>query len=375
MFDTLKPAIPMARVQMNKEEFQLSETNTTTGWCKYIREITDEEKDRYGYFPSIEVHSYGNITNGYLTLRFSAPRLIYGSNLFEIEENDFDKVVKALIDKLRFAGISVLEKDIRNAVIWECHTCQDFNMNNTIGVAQTLQNFNKLLFSKKLDNSITEYLHDDIEKGNLIEGKKFGLMCKSYEVCFYDKYKQICQDQKSREFAESIKKQTGIDEVLRFEYRLYNSASVKKALADCGMSRNLTFEQIFKREVVKKLNEHMWNKLFESKMQTISILGGDLDDIRNRIKSAGITGKQAFDIYCAYNIYQSDGGFSNVSELVGSKSKVMPRITKKLEALLPLENDVTKNTFQMIKDRILNPKPMIKYYDLQKQSQDTHLYI
>lgn len=372
MFDTLKPAIPMARVQMNKEEFQLSETNTTTGWCKYIREITDEEKDRYGYFPSIEVHSYGDITNGYLTLRFSAPRLIYGSNLFEVEENDFDKVVKALIDKLRCVGISVSETDIKNAAVWELHTCQNFNMNNTIGVSQTLQNFHKLLFSKKLDNSITEYLHDDIEKGNFIEGKLFGLKCKSHEACFYDKYKQICQDDKSREFMEAIKERTGIKEVLRFEYRLYNSQAVKRELSNCGLSRNLTFEEIFKKDVVQRLNKHVWNKLFEPRMKIISALGSNKEDILNRLKSANITGKKAFDIYAAYHIYQSDGGFSGNTELLGTASKIFSRLIKKLDSLPPSENSAMEKTFKMIKDRILNPQPMITYRNLVEQSKAIH---
>ncbi|MBD5401009.1 hypothetical protein HDR61_04705 [bacterium] len=372
MLDSGKFAIKMAKVKLNEADFRLSEQKINDGYCKYVREITDEEKDRYGYFPSIEIHSYGDISDGYLTLRFSIPRLIYGSNLFEIEENDFDKVVQTLIQKLRCIGIYVSENDIRDASIWELHTCQDFNMNNTVGVAQTLQNFHKLLFSKKLDNSITEYLHDDIEKGNFIEGLKFGLKCKSYEVCFYDKYKQICQDDKSREFMEAVKEQTAIKEVLRFEYRLYNSQAVKRELSNCGLSRNLTFEEIFKKDVVQRLNKHVWDKLFEPRMKIISALGSNEEDILNRLKSANITGKKAFDIYAAYHIYQSDGGFSGNTELLGTASKIISRLIKKLDFLPPSENSAMEKTFKMIKDRILNPQPMITYRNLVEQSKAIH---
>lgn len=368
----MKSAIPMARVRLNKDEFQLSEANVTSGFCKYIREITDEEKQRFGYFPTIEICSCGNIDNGHLTLRFSAPRLIYDSNLFEITESDFDKVILMLHQKLQNIGIFVSESDIKNSAIWELHTCQNFDMTNNIGVENALKTLNKLVFSKKLDNSDTVYIHEDSQKYNFIEGSKFGLMCKSYEVCFYDKYKQICQDQKSREFMEAIKEQTGIEEVLRFEYRLYKSASVKKALNDAGLKQNLTFEQIFKREVVQKLNANMWYKLFESKMFLISQLACDSDSIIDRIKSAGIKGKNGFDIYNAHNIYNSEGGFKAIIELFDPKSKVLSRLISKVKSLPPAKENITAQTFQMIKDGILNPKPLIRYVDLIKKSNAIH---
>ena len=372
MFDTIKNAIPMAKVRLNKDEFQLSETNVTSHFCKYIREITDEEKQRFGYFPTIEICSCGDIDSGYLTLRFSAPRLIYDSNLFEVIESDFDKVILMLHQKLRNIGIYVQECDIRNSAVWELHTCQNFDMTNNIGVTRTLKTFDKLIFNKKLNNSGTQYCHTDINKGSLVEGRKWSVFCDSYEVCFYDKFAQILQEERARDFVNDIQTNTGIEQMLRFEYRLYKSPSVKKALNDAGLKANLTFEQIFKREVVQKLNANMWYKLFESKMFLISQLACDSDSIIDRIKSAGIKGKNGFDIYNAYSIYNSEGGFNAVRELFDTKSKVLSRLINKVKSLPPAKEAVTAQTFQMIKDGILNPKPLIRYVDLIKKSNAIH---
>ena len=71
-----------------------------------------------GYLPAIGICAYKQQAP-MLWVRFSLPKLIYQSNIYEVCENDYNKIVQQIQNTVSSLGVDIPARAIYNAKIWE----------------------------------------------------------------------------------------------------------------------------------------------------------------------------------------------------------------------------------------------------------------
>ena len=316
-----------------------------------------EVQSKLGYMPQITIHCF-EYSEPMIAFSFSAPSLIFSQNISEVQETDFYYTMDCLLQKLSTIGIKVSYETIEQADVWKVDLCKNFDLSGTIGADVIITNLEKLIFSKRLDNDDTLYVHEDLLKTNKVEGKQFSLMCKGYEICFYNKIAEISKNTWGKNFVLYLAN-IGITDVLRYEYRIQKAPVLKQKLEKCGFNKNLKFKDIFNQELVNALNKDVWNSFIEPKLWVIPKLEGSDDCLLYRIKKAGITGKSALDVLHTYRLYHSDEGFKSIDRFFDSKSKVLKRLESKVKQIEDVEPCPLKMVFDDIKTHLFDGNPMM----------------
>ena len=86
---------------------------------QYIKSLRDKEIKSERYFPMIDLHkvrSGSKWLNDTLEIQVSLPKLLYGTNLFEIDKNDYSKIRDKLIQALDKVNI-ILSQDFLEKTI------------------------------------------------------------------------------------------------------------------------------------------------------------------------------------------------------------------------------------------------------------------
>lgn len=215
------------------------------------------------YMPRLTLYkrtTNSGISKYELAIEFSAPKLLFGNNFDEIQEEDFDatlaKLQIALKDLVGFhffkaqlakANVSILHLS-KNIVFLDHSSCQ--TIINTIA---------------KLDVSRTY----DLRKTNFRDGQVVHIHANSINIAFYDKLADLRKSQTSEKRAlekdncaqlsllNNLTKKPPI-EVLRYEVRLCNRAMIKRTFPDI---KDWTFENLFKKDLSKSILIANWKKI------------------------------------------------------------------------------------------------------------------
>ncbi len=371
MIDTVKIAIELQNVTFSNyknfsvDEFYMEEV--LTGRLVLNTRFTpnrvndEQEKKQYGYLPIVSISKYPN-TYGFLVVRFSAPTLLLNSNIHEIQEADFDRLANRLRDKLRYLNIHTDIESIKQAQVWEIHTCKNIDLTGYSDTNYVLSTLNKLPFGKKFNKADTTYYG---LSSQCFDGSKFSLLCgksknKSYEICFYDKTREMNQSTAGAEVLNNY--HPNKTDILRFEYRLYKAQSIKDKLEQCDLPVTLVFEDLFKQDVIQTLNRDVWYKVMAPALKTLPILARKRPNIWKAIAKLDTTPMKSMQDYCVYKVLSSEG-FANVPAFItDSKTKVVARMQEKLnkinDAFESTQTQIQK-TAQHIQTEILTGNPFV----------------
>jgi len=193
-----------------------------------------------------------------MKIEFSIPKLIYGNNLDELTDDDFDSVIQKLHDRLGEMGVEIWPVDLRNAPVSSIHYSKNIPLLD--GTSPSY------LIGKLAQSDPKKFL--DVTK---VEYRNGGLVLKwhanSYEVTFYDKLKDYSASKRSskRSIENDHAKQMGLFvdlnnrqlfELLRMEIRLGSRAKIRQMLKKFGIFEDLRFKALFSSEISQKVLQH-----------------------------------------------------------------------------------------------------------------------
>lgn len=198
------------------------------------------------------------------SISFSAPKLFYGNNLYEIDENDGLVIFESLKEVL-FKNISILQWDIlEHAIVQEVHFGRNFIFTDHTQPRALID-----AISKSKINEWLTYSERDYDKG----GTCLRMYCDEYEICLYDKIHELKNSkakfdkQRKHLFEKYIieKRKTWPFEVLRMEVRLKTPKKVKSIWSKGANSDELNCRNILCHHAPwLAFLEETWSKIFKA---------------------------------------------------------------------------------------------------------------
>ncbi len=228
---------------------------------------TKEQKEKGEYLPRLSLSNRpkNGIFQTFLRIEFSAPKIIYNNNFQEVCEDDFDKVISDLKYKLFLMKIRLSDEEIRTASVSSIHYCRNITLEPYVSCSMVINQLEKA-------GNYNEWL--DVEKTNFRNGGHIlHLHTDRWEFVMYDKLKDLERSKlgKKRAFEKDnycqldlFKDSNPIQEVFRLELRINSKQKLSQLLTKIGYGKrleNITFENVFKNDISKKLLHYNWNKI------------------------------------------------------------------------------------------------------------------
>jgi len=167
----------------------------------------------------------------------SLPKALYGSSLYETNENDFDRTIDFIESGLNEVGIKVNINDILNARLSRVDICRNLEVEHPIpDYIRLLSNFEMSRHDK------TEFKNETLTFGNTLR-----------QFAFYDKIKQIKQDKKISETERKLVSDRP-ENILRVESRKLKNRSVVSTFKGQVKLKELFNCKLCKNELLQNFN-------------------------------------------------------------------------------------------------------------------------
>lgn len=289
MIDTICLLIPKEKLLFLSENNgpAWSLQSHTEEYDKFVRNPTKLQKESGSYYPRLTGYKRKYRDERNVKIEFSIPKIIYNNNLDEVEENQFDEIVNALKNRLREMGIVSTENTIKKAQVSSIHYSKNIVLEDGYTVNQVISEINKIDLRKTFDFAKARFIND---------GQSLYLHTSSHEFTIYDKLADMKKDKKraidkdqtiiQRTLFYEIEKKKILSEVLRFEVRLGKKIKMDSLLEKLGYSKNMNFEELFKKEISQKVVSHYWETLItERNLGLFTIQNSDKDILRSVYKA------------------------------------------------------------------------------------------
>lgn len=231
-------------------------------WQKYIQNAQDENKQ------TIKLTAYRRFINGeinyHLHIELSIPNMIFGNNLQEPSNSDFEKIINLLQGRLLNMGIETSKETLKKAVVAKVH----FGKNIPLPYPQTSRDaiieLQKGDLGKSLEVDHREY------KNN---GEALYFYTPQRNIIFYDKVKDLQKPKnKSTDKEKTNQEKSFISfgllkgkEILRFEIRLVGQQSVNSFISKAIKEKveKINFETVFNEKLCKKVILYSWKDIID----------------------------------------------------------------------------------------------------------------
>jgi hypothetical protein len=234
------------------------------GGIKCTYNPTKAQKEQWGYMPRLTLAkrpAHGGFSIS-LRIEFSAPKILFGNNFDELNDDDFDVVFRKLSDHLQTMGIIVKDKALKAANISAIHYSKNLPLTDYTSASMVIKEIAKTSASKRLDFSKTDYRND---------GSSIKFHANSHELILYDKLADLNASKISEKRAienDGFVQLSLLDmvfqkpfDVIRIEARLGNRTKIKQLFARLGIAAPLTFEGIFAERIAKKVLFDYWQMM------------------------------------------------------------------------------------------------------------------
>ena len=200
-----------------------------------------------------------------LKIEFSAAKMLYGNNVEEVKENDFESVVKALARAMSEMGVVVSSEDIIRAKVSAFHPSKNIELKKGYTSKFVIKELSKTNVSKKMDFDYKDFRNS---------GHSLQFYTNSHSLVVYDKVQDIKKPEKRAMDKDQNSIQLSLfdtltkkekKEVLRIEARLAKKVKLNSVLKNLGYEENPTFKDIFKKEMCQKILQNYWQELIASK--------------------------------------------------------------------------------------------------------------
>ncbi|MBT4367053.1 hypothetical protein HOD24_01550 [Candidatus Peregrinibacteria bacterium] len=263
MIDTVVLQIVRSDFQiLDHSSFQppttLLETDRS-GHSKYVNNPTKDMKSSGSYYPRLTVIKRGTAIT--LRIECSLPKLLFGNNLDELEEKDFDKVIHTLKVRLVDMGVLVSTNVLLTAQVLAIHFGKNIPLNAGYTASYVIRELAKVDLTQRLDLTTTQFRN---------EGMSLQYYSASHSCVFYDKIadlnkakaRAIDKDQTGMQFSifDQIAEKKQRTEVLRLEVRLSKRRKLKEVLK----MKDPKICDLFKDEIAKQVVQKYWQGMVES---------------------------------------------------------------------------------------------------------------
>lgn len=306
-----------------------------------------------------------------LKIEFSIPKLIYGNNFDEIQEEDFRNVIKKLKKKLKDMDILIRDIDLINAQVSAIHFSKNIALTDFSTCSMVINELAKINLTKRLDIDKTSFRN---------EGQIIHYHCNSYEIAIYDKMKDLGQARISEK--RSIESDSLIQlnlfdnlnikkpfEVLRIEVRLNTKRKIKQVLKTINVNKDLTFKNLFNLDISKRVISHFWQYI-EKNINICSIDTRSPSSLLETIigSNKGIKHSKALKLLSVIMLGQEVGfrTLRSTLDLNGKKNDYWYSLVKELREL-NFPKGKKYQSITEISNSIRNFMPLsLKYYQLTK---------
>ena len=251
--------IPTVCQVTNPGMFQRPLCSYGTVWHRFNGE---EEIKQQAYYPFV-VHTsfrskivpFGMIKR--LEVESSLPKVVYGNNLYELDNREWKTVCRALSSKLQAMGIHINPQDVGLGTVQQV----EYSKNILTGKVPVPYILEELYQAKPMNNYM------DIQKVSYRNGESLYFYCGSYDVLFYDKGAEILGQIQGNTFPASLvqKLQNGAYNILRMEVRFHNRTALMDFLHAHGFSNNHgLLQDVYSKHISQQVLIHYWNALSQT---------------------------------------------------------------------------------------------------------------
>ncbi len=226
----------------------------------WIRNPTKEELATGNYFPRLL--GYRRMRDYFVKIEFSVPKLLYGNNLDELENKDFEDIIHLLHQRLLDMEIMIDKKVLENAKVSAIHYSKNILLQDGYTSQYLIGELNKANKRKSFDNTTFRFEND---------GHSLQIYSKAHSFVIYDKIADMERPAKraidrdttplqASLFDELNKKQ----EIIRFEVRLSEYRKMVSIFKELQIKKEFTFKELFSKEISQKVVLHYWNTLIKN---------------------------------------------------------------------------------------------------------------
>jgi hypothetical protein len=242
---------------------------TDRGFRRYFRNPTTVERKLGIYIPIYTLYRrYRTEPEIELHVQFSVPKLLYGNNFQEVDENDFDAVVKRLKEEFFRRGFKIVPERIINAKVVGIHFAKNILLEGGLNCSMVLN---------QLYKAVDINQRQDFTKVNFGNGGQIiHIHTQDYEFVMYDKVKELQQYAISPKKSVDKQSYTQLNllesdyqrKYLRVEFRMTGQKAIKrkiKSYAGEDTSLLLTFVELFNRNLSRELLMQYWEREIKAK--------------------------------------------------------------------------------------------------------------
>jgi len=201
-----------------------------------------------------------------LKIELSLPKLFFGNNFDELENNNFLRIIRLLSRALYSMEVEVAFEYLENASVSAIHYSKNIHLKNYTSCSMVLSELQKIDLSQKIDVGSEKFRNG---------GHALHFHTNTRDLVFYDKMKDLEQAKVSEKRAiekDNLIQMALFDEfpnpkalqVLRMELRLGNPQEIKRTLSKIDIETDLRFNLLFKKQISQKMLQYFWEQIEES---------------------------------------------------------------------------------------------------------------
>ncbi len=229
---------------------------------KHVNNAMPSERKEGIYKPRLTIRRRFNAGTATIPLKieFSVPKLLFGNNVDELSEDDFEAVIQRLLRVLLDMGIRTNANALREANVSALHVAKNIPLSSGYTASYVIKELSKVNLTRKLDLSQTDFRN---------EGKSLQYYAASHSFVLYDKISDLNQSKGRAIDKEQLPQQFSLfeelreerTELLRMEVRLSKRAKLKSVLSSLGFMSEPTFLSVFSRELWQRVILKYWQDL------------------------------------------------------------------------------------------------------------------
>lgn len=329
MLDTIILELPIDPVATVIDFKQFGTTkeimqNRQSGYRKWVNNPTKEDWKAGVYKPRLTIIKRSFIF--YLRIEFSAPKLLFGNNLNEVEAKDFEPLLAKLNERLQEMGVKIFSVLLAGANVISFHPSKNILLQDGYTSIFAIRELSKIDISKRFDLELVKYRNG---------GEAMQIYTNSHSLVFYDKINDLTKpakramdkDQAPQEVSlfDYIKKQERPIEILRMEARLSKRKLLNEVLTGLGYSKNPVFKDIFNKDLCQKILLSYWERFFSDNLFLFDVQNNPQKIFQDILARYGqeIGVKKAI-LLTGFNILCKDDegmrGFRNIAEVYKPKT-------------------------------------------------------
>jgi len=208
----------------------------------------------------------------YLKIEFSAPKLLSGNNLNEVEESDFEEIASKLRKTIEEMGVRLWTFEIEKAEVLGFHPSKNIPLTKGYTSSFAIKELSKINLNQKFDLEKVSFRND---------GEALQLYSNRHSFVLYDKIndlnkpakRAIDKDQTKQQIDlfEYIKREKRNLEVLKLEVRLSSKTKMIEVLEEVGFIDTPQFKNIFKKDLCQKIIKLYWDAFFGKNLFLFSV--------------------------------------------------------------------------------------------------------